>query len=105
MIVQRYTVQVKPGRTEELVDLMLSHAAAREAEGRDFHAFRISTPSLSGQPGNRLMFELEFEDLAEFQAWWDEWFALPTSPPYLEKWNALIERGTDTNEIWNLHKP
>jgi hypothetical protein len=103
VIVQRYSIKAKPGRSQEAIDLILSEAKVQRDRGSYAHAFRAYTPQLSGQPERQLLFEWEFEDLAQFQSWLDGWFAQSTSPAYLEKWHELVEQGTGTNEIWNLH--
>ncbi len=103
MIVQRQTLMAKPGCSQEAIDVVLAELAA-EAWGIGLftHALRAYTPRFSGQPGLELVIEWEFEDLVEFDRFWKEWSALPTTPAFSEKFNLLIEQGTYRNEIWNV---
>jgi hypothetical protein len=103
VIVQRFSIKAKPGYRQEAIDLVLSEVKAQRERGNYMHAFRAYAPQFSGQPERQLLLEWEFEDLADFESMWDEWFALPTSPAYMEKWHELVEQGTATNEIWHLH--
>jgi hypothetical protein len=105
MIVHREWIKAKPGRREEVAELALSELAAQREHGRFTRPFRVYTPRISGQPGRQVVIEWEFEDLAEFDDTWAEWFALPTTPAFLDKWNEAVEQRSAIDEIWNLHTP
>jgi hypothetical protein len=47
--------------------------------------------------------EWEFEDLAEFDSAWAAWSQLPTTPAFSAKFDPLLEQGTATSEIWDVH--
>ena len=105
MIVERSAVTVKPGHgRDEVADLVLSEIVAQKERGNYSRPFRLYIPKFSGQPGNVLVLEWEFEDLAEHAEMWAEWWALPTTPAYLAKWAELVEPGA-VSEIWNVMTP
>jgi hypothetical protein len=60
---------------------------------------RLYLPEIA--PFDQIAMEWEFADLAEYQSFWEEWFASPGGIAFLEKWNELTETG-GTNEIWTL---
>jgi hypothetical protein len=52
-------------------------------------------------PFDRLALEVEFENLAQYEEYWAEYFASPEGVAFNEKLNTLLESG-GTNEIWTL---
>jgi hypothetical protein len=95
MIVNRQTMIVKPGCSDEAEAL-----AVAETKRVSFpHARRLYSSNLS--PFDRLVFEAEFENLAEHEKFWAEWRASPETAAFLKKFNDLLEAG-GTNEIWTL---
>ena len=93
MIVNRLTVTVKQGRMQEVVELL--------NEGRKQVGFKVRLYQSDLGNRNQIAYELEFEDYAAYDKFWKEWFALPETPAFLEKWNDITEAG-GTNEIWWL---
>lgn len=95
MIVNRRTFVVKSGCWDEAEAL-----AVAETNRVSFpHLRRLYSSNIS--PFDRLVFEAEFENLAEYEKFWAEWFAAPESAVFLKKWDDLLEAG-GTNEIWTL---
>jgi hypothetical protein len=97
MIANRRTFIVKPGCWDEAVAL-----AVAETKRVSFpHPERIYTSNIG--LFDRLVYEAEFENLAEYEKYWAEWFATPEADAFLKKWNDLLEAG-GTNEIWTLEE-
>jgi hypothetical protein len=95
MVVQRITFQVRPDGEEKVVELLKQARTAGENPDR----MRIYTPSIA--PLNAIVAEFEFENLAELDEFWTEWFAAPATAAFLEAWNALMGGG-GSNEVWTL---
>jgi hypothetical protein len=95
MIVNRRTMIVKPGCWDEAVALVVA-----ETKRVSFpHPRRILTENIS--PFDRLVFEAEFENLAEYEKFWAEYLASPEAASFQEGWDDLVEAG-GANEIWSL---
>ena len=97
MIVNRRTFVVKQGCQDEVVAMVL-------AENNRLNwsiTSRVYTPNIA--PFNQIIVEWEYEDLATYEKHWAEWFALPETPDFMEKWNSLIKPG-GSNEIWNIEE-
>jgi hypothetical protein len=95
MLVHRTTFVVKVGKRDEAVEVLKSGADYLEK----VPTFRVYGSSIG--PRDTLVLELEFENLAEYERFWDEWFATPESAAVMEKWVQLREPG-GTSEIWQL---
>ena len=95
MIANRQTMIVKQGCWDEAVALVVA-----ETKRVSFpHPRRIFTANIGRY--DRLVFEAEFENLAEYEKFWAEWRASPEGAAFLKEWNDLLEAG-GTNEIWTL---
>ena len=95
MIVNRQVYKIKPGCMDEAVAMLV---ALREQGPRTSCVYR----SQFG-PFATVVFEMEFENLAEYEKDWAEWFASPEGAALEEKWVPLMaEGGPGTNEIWTL---
>jgi hypothetical protein len=99
MIVNRRTFSVKQGRMEEATELVAKEIAADKVRGGYSSATRVYTSSIGSF--NQLSVEWEYESLAAYERMWDEWFARPTTPAFMEKWMDATT-GEGTNEIWDL---
>ena len=53
-----------------------------------------------GQFG-QVVFEAEYESLAEYEKTWATWFARPATADAMKEWLELVRPG-GTNEIWEL---
>jgi hypothetical protein len=95
MIVNRRTFAMKRGCMEEVVALVKADWERNSWP----HARRLYTPNIA--PFGVMVVELEFENLAEYEKSWAEWFASPEGVAFMEKWVTLT-RSSGTNEIWNL---
>jgi hypothetical protein len=96
MVVERYTVNVRPGLLQELAAL-----ARREADRYPAVAIRVSTPVFG--PLDTMAIEWEFENVAAREAYWDGWYAQPETPAFMEKWNEL-DAGGGTDELWAVEE-
>jgi len=99
MIVNRRTFNVKQGRGEELVALVLGEIAAETERGGYTGATRVYTSSIG--TFDQVAVEWEYEDLAEYEKGWAEWAAKPTTAAFMQKFLELTKEG-GTNEIWTL---
>jgi hypothetical protein len=93
MLVHRVTWNLKPGKQEKAMELLRN---AREKHPTP-HVVRVYTPEIG--PFNRLVYEIEFEDFADYQAHWQERYTLPEFAEFIEKWNEFATGG---DELWNL---
>lgn len=99
MIVNRRTFNVKQGRMEELVALVLGEIAAVSEDGSYTGATRVYTSNIG--TFNQMAVEWEYEDLAAYERGWAEWQARPTTAAFMQKFIDLT-KGGGTNEIWTL---
>ena len=97
MIVQRVTTPVKVGCMEKIVKLCKAEFVKLNNPGR----WRMYTPNIG--PGDILAWELEFENFAEYEKFWVEWWSHPETPEFNAKWYELVEAGGNS-EVWNLEK-
>ena len=93
MIVNRLTVSVKQGRMQELVELL------KERRKQEGYNVRLYQSHLGTR--DQIAYEIEFEDYAAYDKFFAEWYALPDTPAFLEKWNDMTQAG-GTNELWWL---
>ena len=97
MIVNRRTFVVKAGCWDEAEAL-----AVAETKRESFpHPQRIYSSNIS--PFDRLVYEAEFENLAEYEKYLADWFASPEGSAVAEKLNSMLESG-GKNEIWTLEE-
>lgn len=95
MIVHRMTFYIKPGHMEEACALVLA-----EIKRVNWHRpIRLYTSKMGRF--NTLATENDFANLAEYEQYWNDWFATPTARAFLEKWDPLLEPG-GTQELWDL---
>lgn len=95
MIVNRRTFIVKAGCWDEAEALVVADTKSESFP----HPRRIYSSDIG--PHDRLVYEAEFENLAEYEKYWAEWFASHESVAFVKKFNDLLEAG-GTNEIWTL---
>ena len=89
MIVQRAIFNVKKDCMQEFLEL-------HKKRGYNYRLYQSRLGTF-----DQISFEWEWENMAAYEKTWADWFALPETPAFLEKVNALIAPG-GTNEIWNL---
>jgi hypothetical protein len=95
MIVQHFTWKVKVDTMEKTIELLKAEIAMM----RPSHTWRLYTPNIG--KFDVVIGEVEFENLAEQDKFWTDWFAKPEAREFFKKFNELIERGGGS-EIWNL---
>jgi hypothetical protein len=96
MIIQRNTSLIIPGCLDDAV-------AAVKAEIERVHANARVLTAVFG-PFDQMVFEIRFENIAEHEKFWEDWFALPTTAQFYEQWPRLYRSG-GTNEIWEIQQP
>ncbi len=97
MIVERAIVKVKLGCTDQLIELLKSEMAKSKVVGKT----RLYTPNIGKY--DTISWEAEWENLADYEKFWNDWGAKPEAAEFFEKWNALVEPGGE-REIWNLEQ-
>jgi hypothetical protein len=99
MLVNRRTIRVKPGRTEELVALVKAEQVVDTERASVISTLRVYTP-IFGQ-FDQVIFEWDYKSLADYEKQWAEWEAQPTTAGFMSKWLELVEPGM-TNEMWTV---
>jgi hypothetical protein len=99
MIVTRHTVVVKSGRMQEVVALIRAERERIRSTGIGRAAARIYLPQIG--PTSMVAWEVEYENLAEYEKSSAEWWASPGTAALMEKWFELVEPGGAT-EVWTL---
>jgi hypothetical protein len=96
MIVQRITVQYKPGKLNEGIALV-----KEEIVNSNFsHPARIYTPHFDANDVG--IGEYEFESVAEMEQFWTDWEIRPETAVFHQKYRPLIEPDM-VSEIFDLH--
>jgi hypothetical protein len=95
MIIQRVTWNVKRDCMEKVIEVTKAEYAAWDKPPKT----RGYTPNAS--QNDTFAFEFEFENLAEYEKFWEAWFERKETAEFNKKINKLTERG-GTSEIWNL---
>ena len=95
MIVERFTVQIKPDKMEEA----LEHAM----EGKKTVWPNRSSKIYSSLTGTAYIieFDAEFEDMAEAEKSWNQLVETEAWNSWLTKWQGFIT-GQTTREFWNV---
>lgn len=99
MIVDRRTFNVKRGCLEELLTLVKAEQERIRQQYSYTHALRNYTPLVA--PFGTLVIEGEWESLADYEKFWNEWPASPEGSAFMKKWSEMLEHG-GTHEIWEL---
>ena len=95
----RYTLDVKTGCTEKLVELHKSRADEYGVP-RPPHGERIYSGG-DVSPWDVVIYEAEFESLTEYRAHMKETFAAPRMREWLDRVNELTLRGR-RGELWTV---
>lgn len=98
MVINRRTFIIKPGRMEEAVKL-IKDTGEGNATAPNRGLMRLSDAIFG--PFGVLSMEVEFENLDEYQKYWDYLFGLPQMDKFFETWNVITDAG-GTNELWEL---
>jgi hypothetical protein len=86
MVVDRRTFSVKPGKQDEVVELIKKAAFFSPFT----ISYRIYTPYFART--DEVILEIEFQDLAECDRYWAGWLQKVT-PEWGASWNNLVETG------------
>jgi hypothetical protein len=85
---------VKPGKVEQVAEML-----KQVLHDTDQPIKRVYVPKIS--PLNRVVFEQEYENLAEWERLRDEWSASEYAAEFMPKWYEVVEGG-GTEEVWEL---
>ena len=96
MVVERWTIPVRPGCQEEVVKTLREDTVWNPVFKHDF---RIYAPFIG--PRDVVVVEWEYQDMQEMEACWDAWRSKRGTPDFFEKWRAWTERGGQ-REFWEL---
>jgi hypothetical protein len=94
VIVQRITWVVKKNCLEKLLEMIKESAA-----NSPIQKIRVYIPNIG--PNDVFTAEFEFENLADLEMTYSEWFSIPETTEFLRKWDELTETG-GSSEVWNL---
>lgn len=99
MLVDRRVFMVKGGKMDEVLELL----KAEQARVRQAYNYSGATRNYASYVGTfgQLVLESEWNDLAEWEAFWSEWGASPEGIAFQEEWGPLLESGGRV-ELWTL---
>lgn len=97
MIVERISVQAKPGHRDQVLEAL---KAVREVMD-DPNRMRILTSNI-GTSWNTVVYELTSEDLAESEKGWEEWTARPETAEFMQNWIQIVDDWS--SEAWNIEE-
>jgi hypothetical protein len=95
MIVERFTIPIKPGKMDEALSMIKDDQIFASFAKRR----RILSPYLS--PRDVVVVDLDFEDVDEHDKLWGEIFAKEAWTAWQAKWDE-IRAGQSTNHVWIL---
>ena len=95
MIVERFTIPIKPGKMDEALSMVKDDQIFASFAKRR----RILSPLIS--PRDVVVVDLDFEDMAEHDQLWAEIFAKEAWTAWQAKWDE-IRAGQSSNHIWTL---
>jgi hypothetical protein len=94
MIVARMVWHVQPGKVEQVAEML-----SQFLHDPDHPMKRVYIPKIS--PLHRVVFEEEYESVAEWERHRNEWGASEFAAEFMPKWYEPMEGG-GTEEIWEL---
>ena len=95
MIVMQYTFQIKPGKFYEALEL------AKDGRKNLWPDITSRIYSSNIGPMNTIIFENEFNDIAEQRKHMEQVVAKEEWGPWAERWFELVT-GPHKNVVWNL---
>jgi len=95
MVINRRTFNMNKGCMEAAIQLIKDIVAEHPSEKSP----RLSTAYFG--PFDVLAFEVEFEDLEQYEKYWKDLFARPEMESFFEKWDKLTTTG-GANELWEV---
>lgn len=99
MLLDRRVFIVKLGKMEEVLELLKAEQA-RVQQAYDFSGATRNYVNVVA-PHNQLVLEAEWNNLAEWEAFWSAWQASPEAKAFMKKWLPLLEPG-GWSELWRL---
>lgn len=95
MLLNRRTINVKPGRGAELAELLKTGANHLDW----VPPFRVMASRFGTL--DRIVLELEFDSLADYERFWTSWRNAPESAGVSARFSEVRESG-EVNEIWEV---
>jgi hypothetical protein len=95
MVVEVWVIPVKPGHSNEIVEML----QAERAKFDDPNRMRIFVSEFGD--ASTVAYELEHESMAALEQTWAAWGASPDTPKFMEKWNKLVS-AHGTRSLWTL---
>jgi len=96
MLVHRVTFELKMGADQKAIEMLKEAQTMIKAP----HGVRIFNSYIGGT-GSVVVYDLEFENVAELEAFWAEWFALPGTPAFMERWHELLATNS-SNSVFRV---
>ena len=96
----RWTWHAKKSCTDELVEAIKSWP--EYGLPKPPHSWRVYWHSALS-PWDVVVWEVEFADMAEYQAWIDEFYASPRVGEFYERRRGLTDRGGG-GDVWNVEQ-
>ena len=90
MIVQRMVFETKPGRREEMVEILQDIWKLMD-HPPTYRIYRTITGQF-----NEVFMEIEFEDFEQYEKFWADAVSHPERPPLIEKWFTVVDSGSST---------
>lgn len=99
MFIDRRVFKIKVGRLPEALALANAERARTYQQYSDIGTFRY----MVGLVGDfdTLVFESEWQSLADWERYWQAWGADPESAAFLQKIGAMMESG-GKNQLWTV---
>lgn len=95
MVVERWVIPVKPGHSNEVVEMLPGETAKFDDPSR----MRIFVSEFGGM--STVAYELEHKSLAELEQTWAGWGASPDTPKFMERWKTLVS-SHGKRSLWTL---
>jgi len=95
MIMERFTIQIKPGKFDEALEL------TKDGRKNLWPFFSARIYSCNWGTLNTLLLESDFEDMVEHDKLWEQLWAKEGWSAYMTKLNELID-GPYTHTLWTI---
>ncbi|MEZ4869381.1 MAG: hypothetical protein R3C14_49115 [Caldilineaceae bacterium] len=98
MFIDRRVFRLKPGHMPEVLALVKANHNQTLQHHSNFKA-RYMVGLVAGF--DMLVFESEWNNLAEWEQFWPAWAAHPESGLFLQRWAELLDDGGD-HQLWRV---
>ena len=90
-VMQRGVMKVVPGKMAEAMELNKKHMTISSRYGMPANTMRMYRPWLGGEHMHTVIFEIEWDSLAEMEAFFDKVMADPEMQALMPKWDELLD--------------